>query len=50
MDHNANHVIQRCLEIFRLEKVEFIVHILNENVKFINVSQNNYFKIHMDAE
>ena len=25
MDHNANHVVQKCLEVISEEKVEFIL-------------------------
>jgi hypothetical protein len=32
MDHNANHVIQKCFEIIPAEKVEFILKALIDDV------------------
>ena len=39
MDHNANHVIQKCLEVIEQDKVQFMLDAVIQEVLSLNVME-----------
>ena len=51
MDHNSNHIIQKCFEVFPFNKIEFILNVLIMEVNYkLIIRQIDCWQILMAAE